>query len=547
MLTTPLHPYQNESVDKALDRGCLLIAYEMGLGKTIISLAIAEELFGANEAEVAVIVCPAALKYQWAEAIAEHTDVEKRSITVLADGERRSIIVPTEKYAVTIDGTPKRREAQYAGLRKYQPDYVIMGYENVVNDWVNVRKLQRDIVIIDEITAIKSFRAARSKKIKRFTGPFRFGLTGAAIENGKPEELFSQMQWVDEEVLGRFDLYDRAYITRNGWGGVERYKNLPVLHQRLAPAMSRKTSLDPDVAPYLPKVYQKNVWVDLDAKTKKVYKVLATNLLAELKQVRFTDSFDVFAHYHGMSNIDENSQQGRIMAKVQAVDMLLDHPDLIVESGMAYQESERQRKAGVQKKTWPGSKYCYQLWQDGVVDDITVSPKLVAATSLVSDLLLTNDANKIIIFTFWREMLDILQETLPGVSVQYHGEMNPAQKANARARFTQDADCRIFLASHAGAKGTDLYMANYLINYDLAQAAGIQDQINARHVRASSKFDHVRILNMLTKGTTESRNKDRLALKRKVAAAIMDNRGADSKGRIENDLMTLTEHLESTL
>jgi hypothetical protein len=88
-------------------------------------------------------------------------------------------------------------------------------------------------------------------------------------------------------------------------------------------------------------------------------------------------------------------------------------------------------------------------------------------------------------------------------------------------------------------------MANYLINYDLAWSSGKQDQINARHVRASSKFKQVYIINPITKGTTEARKYSMLALKRRIGSAITDNVGADDMGRIENDLTTLTEYLQA--
>jgi hypothetical protein len=88
-------------------------------------------------------------------------------------------------------------------------------------------------------------------------------------------------------------------------------------------------------------------------------------------------------------------------------------------------------------------------------------------------------------------------------------------------------------------------MANYLINYDLAWSAGKQDQINARHNRASSQFKDIYILNAITSGTTEPRKLAMLAHKRRVGSAITDGRGADAKGRIENDVQTLTQCLEA--
>lgn len=549
MLTATPYPYQDDAIDKAVSRGSLLIAFEMGLGKTLIAVAAIEELLGEEQIDCAVIVVPPSLKWQWAQQIAKLTDVDTTTVKVKGDdGVKQDITVPTNEYCVVIDGTRAKRADQYAYIKQHRPDYIVMGYSNVVDDWNFVRRIKPGCIVLDEATAIKTFKAKRTRKIKRLVAPYRFALTGTPVENGKPEEIFSIMQWVDDTVLGRYDLFDSTYIVRNGYGGVERYKNLPVLHKKLAQAMVRKTALDDDVAPFLPETHESVLEVNLDSKTKVAYKKIAADLLQELATVKpGGDSFDLFSHYHGGADHDENTEQGRIMARMQALDMLLNHPDLIVLSGMAYQESERQRSRGVEKKSWPGSAYCYSVWQSGVLDDVTATPKLDALIEDLDIVLNQNERNKVIVFSVNPEMLEIIADALPEeIAVLYHGGKTAGQKAAAVARFTEDPTCRVFLSSHAGAFGTDLHMANYLYNYDLAWSSGKQDQINARHARASSKFKSIYIRNLLTKGTTEPRRYRSLALKRRVGSAITDGRGQDDKGRVENDLTSLTEYLQST-
>src|SRR4051812_7751671 len=165
-----------------VDRGSMLVAYEMGLGKTTMSIAAIEQLLGDKKIDMAVIVCAASLKYQWAKRIAEATDVKTQEISLM--GEK--LIVPDDKYCVVVDGTPKQREAQYDRILKSRPDYVLISYEQVVGDWENVRKIKPGCIVLDEATAIKSFRAQRTRKIKRFHADYRYALTGTPIENGKP-------------------------------------------------------------------------------------------------------------------------------------------------------------------------------------------------------------------------------------------------------------------------------------------------------------------------------------------------------------------------
>jgi SNF2 family DNA or RNA helicase len=173
----------------------MLVAYDLGLGKTVLTIAAIERLMDNSEITApGLVVCLSSLKYQWSNSITKFTNSTSKPLV--------------------IDGTPKQREAQYAEAMDWVNsgvDYIIMNYEQVVNDWEFVSKLPRGFVVLDEATAIKSFKSKRSKHVKRLSScDFKFALTGTPIENGKPEELYSIMQFVDKEVLGRFDIFDSA-------------------------------------------------------------------------------------------------------------------------------------------------------------------------------------------------------------------------------------------------------------------------------------------------------------------------------------------------
>lgn len=552
MLHTTLRPYQDEAVDLVLERKNALIAYEMGLGKTVVSLAVMEELLGEEEGFLMAIVVPANLKYQWLQEIAKHTDVATETKRISSNGEKIEITIPTAQYAVVIDGTAAQREKQLRYVIEQRPDYVVLGYENVVNDWNLVRRIKPDLICLDEATAIKTFKAQRTKKIKRWSAEYRIALTGSPIENGKPEEIYSIMQWVDADVLGRFDLFDKAFITRNKFGGVLRYKNMPVLNAKLAPVMARKRRTDPDVAPYLPDVQETTQWVQIDGKTRALYKEVGTDLLEALQAaaLKGMNDFDLFSHYHGGDSSTGSKEQGDIMARMQALEMLLCHPALIEQSGRDYEYAQTQKAAGNQKKTWPGSKYCYELWQSGALGGIKASPKLDLLVEIVEEIVEASLQNKIVIFSYYRRVGTFIAEILASKGIKstpYHGEMSAGEKVASVAQFRDDEEVRVIICSHAGAFGTDLHMANYLINFDLPWSAGTMDQINARHVRVSSKFEKVHIINLVCANTLEARKPEVLEFKRRTAAAVVDGRGADSTGRIENDVDNLTTYLSRTL
>lgn len=524
MLTLTPYPYQEDAIDRAIARKSFLFAYEMGLGKTLVAVAAIEELLGSRAVQTCVIVVSASLKYQWAKEIAKITDVDTTTMVIKDDGgQKQEIIVPTERYAIVIDGPPKARVAQYERVKENNPDYVIMGYTNVVDDWNHVRRIRPEAIVLDEITAIKSFKSQRTRKMKRFRAEYQFGLTGTAVEN-RAEELFSIMQWVDPDVLGRYDLFERAYVERNQFGGIERYKNLDVLHARLSEAMARKTSLDPDVAPYMPELIVDPIYVRLDLAGRALYNRIAMDLSFELGVAASSGhTFDLASHYAGES-ADDNTQAGIIMSRYQALAMACVHPHLLVHSAKEYADSQAAIRRGEVRATWPGSAYCYQLAEDGALREAVKTPKLDVIVAEVTRALEQHPENKVIILSFYRHMLDLLAEALPFGSAQYHGGMSPASKTAAQTRFQSDPDCRVFIGSDAGRYGVDLPQANYLFDADLPWSDGAYRQGHRRHVRAGSSHERVYARPVLIKGSIEVRQFTLLGFKGSVADGIMDGR-----------------------
>lgn len=491
----------------------MLVAYSMGLGKTVIGIAAAERLLDDGKINRCLVVCPASLKYQWAERVEWFSDSK----------------------SVVIDGSAEARRKQFADVAS-SPDvrYIIMSYDIAVRDASSVASLVsggRCMVVLDEATAIKTFRAQRTKAIKKvLRAPYRMALTGTPVEN-RPDELFSIMQWVDDTVLGRYDLFDKAYINRNKFGWVASYKNLPVLRKRIAPALARKSRKDPDVRDYLPHVDEDVWYVEADDKTMHLYKIIATAMLNELSKLASFSDFSMDNYYKG---VDESRPSGKLMAMYMCMEMLLDHPDLIIYSGMLYEAGDGQ-----------GSRFAYDLWQQGLLDDILVSPKIDYLTEKVQEILQFDDG-KILVFSKYRNMLEVMERRLAeeGIrTVKFHGELNPRQKADVIAEYTNDPECRVLLSSYAGAYGMDMYMANYLIKMDLPWSAGTDDQIDSRHVRASSEFDKVYVRNIVVRGSMEERKLRILDRKKRVAGAILDGTGNDIFGRVTVDGDSLKAHL----
>ena len=507
--TGTLYPFQQEAMERMVERGQMLLAMVMGAGKTPTTLACIESLLDQDEISKVCVVVPSSLKYQWFREITKFT---------------------TSK-AIVIDGTPAQREKLWRLAIGCQ--YVIVNPESLIKDLPHWESMRFNAMVIDEATIIKSFTAKRSKMLKKLGAKchYRFALTGQPIEN-RPEELFSIMQFVDSSVLGKFDLFDRTFIVRDHFGKPTRYRNLKQLNESLTEAMVRKTR--EDIQDQLPQVINQVIPVQFDKHGAGLYKIISSDLLNEIQKAITQNgrSFDLWSHYHGGSG---SEAQGQIMARLTVLRMLCDNPHLVLDSASAYDDPTNNGE---------GSAYASKLVRAGLVPSAIKSPKLETVIEYIEDVLNEDPNNKVVLFSFFKKNLRLIKEATKGLtdSVLFMGGMAADERDRAKTKFQTDPNVRLFLSSDAGGYGVDLPQANYLISYDLPWSAGKLDQRDARIIRLSSVHPHVTITSFVMKGSIEERQYEMLQQKRGINSAFLD-KGYDQQGKFELNLGTLSEFL----
>ena len=522
MFKGTLKPYQVEAVEKMVATQRILVAYEMGLGKTPMTIAAIEELRVRGKLSNTVLVlCLASLKYQWQKEITKFSD----------------------SSALVVDGTKPQRAKQYDQVIKN--DYVIMNYEQVVNDWEILKTFNFGAIICDEATAIKGFKAKRAKKVKELAKdiPIRFALTGTPIENGRPEEVFSIMQFVDKNVLGRFDLFDKTFIVRNYFGGVDRYRNLTLLHKTLQTYSVRKSQNDEDVKPFLPDaVYREPLLVPLDKKARDLYNEISVDLVHLLIEAKesFGTNFNVAAHYGQSFDPGDpaNEMRGQIMSRIGALRMLCSGPTNLQESWKNFEEH-----------TGKGSAYVHSLGKEAI-DTLTKHPKRDLLISYLKDHLEIDPTYKAVVFSSYLVSVKDIVDGLTAVgyeAVGYTGEMNAKQKEEAKEKFQRRPNVRVLVSSDAGGYGVDLPQANLLVNYDQPWSSGLAVQRNGRINRTSSEWPTITIQDILVEGSIEQRQHEMLKQKSNIAGAILDGSGINAKGGVDLTVGTLIDFLSTKL
>ena len=514
-------PFQEEAKDLVVERGNGLIALTMGLGKTLVSIMVIEELFDAGELAHGLIIVPAALKYQW----------------------QREIKRFTGQNALVIDGPPKTRAKLYRWAPKFR--YVIINYDLIVHDWapkkkspVNmlcVRDMEFDYIVIDEGTAIKNPTAKRSKYIK-FLGnraAFRIALTGTPIQN-RPEELFSLMEFVDATVLGDPRVFDKTFIIRDDYNRPKRYRNLHVLRERMSEVMYRKTRAD--VADQLPEILSSTVPFDLSAAECRIYNRARDHTLTKLAEAQklLGGGFNVLAHYGHSDDPVVDKGRGEVMAGLLMLRFACDDPRLIRISAEKYNRGRGD-----------GSALAAQFVKAGVLGvEPKVSTKRQVFLELLTAALDEDPKAKVVAFSTFKDLLDLVQDDTASIakSVQFTGDMNARQKNTAMQQFKTDPKTRLFLSSDAGGYGVDLPEANHLISIDLPWSGGNFDQRESRIIRLSSEWEHVNLAVLAARGSIEERMHAMIEEKRGISDAFLDG-NYDSRGSYSLSLSSLTEFL----
>lgn len=234
LVKVALYPYQQQGAIFAAKAGRCLIADDMGLGKTIQSIAAAELLAKTCCIERVLVVCPTALKHQWADEVKRFTN----------------------RSAMVMEGLkPKRSEL-------YEEDsfYKISNYDVIHRDLVEINRWQPDLVILDEAQRIKNWETRRAKSVKQIDTQYAFVLTGTPLEN-RLSELHSIMEFIDKFHLGPLFRFLHVHQHVDEDGRVIGYKNLDGIKTTLNSVLVRRRKQD--VIQELPERTDKHYFVKM--------------------------------------------------------------------------------------------------------------------------------------------------------------------------------------------------------------------------------------------------------------------------------------------
>ena len=248
----PLYPYQKIGASFLYKLGSGLLGDEPGMGKTLMSLAVAEKA----KAEKVLIFTPSAVKWQFAEEI-------KR-------------FIPGSSVVVVNGSVDKRRELWTSKARFY-----IANYELLLRDMDHINTRDWDLLIADEATKISNYFAKQSRAIKKLRAKRRIAMTGTPISN-KANDLYNIIDFISPGAMGNYFGFISRYCLKNQWGSVFAYQNMDELRTKLKRYMIRRTRAE--VLPELPEKIETDIPFDLSEEETALYNKIRKEILFDIKK-----------------------------------------------------------------------------------------------------------------------------------------------------------------------------------------------------------------------------------------------------------------------
>jgi hypothetical protein len=383
-------------------------------------------------------------------------------------------------------------------LKQYRDPafFTLANYEQIIPDGADInRVLAPDVVILDEAQRIKNWQTKTARVVKGLHSPYAFVLTGTPLEN-RIDEIYSIVQFLDPKLLGPLFRFNRDYYVLDERGRPQDYKNLDNLGDRLKPVMLRRR--------------KEEVENDLPGRTVSNYFVAMT----DEQRLRYEDY---------------QLPVQRLLSMARKRPLLK-------------QEFERlQMLLGCMRMTCDTP---YIL--DSEVRDC---PKLEELERILSDLLDDNPQRKIIIFSEWVRMLELVRELAGemGLEFAWHTGSVPQDRRRIEIeRFKKDPNCRLFLSSESGGVGLNLQVADAVINLDLPWNPAKLEQ---RIARAWRKYQTrpVSVVNLIAEDSIEHRMLYLLEQKQGVADGVLDGLGDLKSIRMPSGRGAFLERMEAMM
>jgi len=457
-------------IDKILEKGFCLNSDDVGLGKTIETIATLEWFIANKNIKKTLIICKKSIKGQWLDEINKFSNIGSYS------------------WMGKTGHTVAQRKKAYREFANATSGVLAINYHCFLNDMTILKALKIDFVILDEVHAVKARTGKINNNIAQIVRgkPTAF-LTGTPIMS-RPEDIFGIVQIADPKYFGKWDDFAKRYIQYNFEGpfGIQAVgaKHLDELRNLVQDIVIRRTEYE--VSIQLPKTIITKIDCVMDVTQEKILLEIQKAQEIITEQIDKLKVNGLIPDYNqDKANVLEGKSKGLIAARQAAST----DPRLFLMSN---------------------SKMMQQTFGGIIPASYKKSQKSESIIDLLEDIIDSGD--KVIIFTKFRTCAlmiaeDIKKELKQNVLL-YTGSENDDVRDQAIDYFKNTMSYNILIGTEALAEGINLQCARYVINIDQPDTHAIKTQRIGRSRRAGSIYDSITVYDMITNDSIKAKSKD---------------------------------------
>jgi SNF2 family DNA or RNA helicase len=375
------------------------------------------------------------------------------------------------RKAIIVEGSISTRKILYEEKALYK----IISYGICLHDQELIDNMNSELVIIDEAQRIKNWKTKTAQAVKKIMSEYTIVLTGTPMEN-RIDELHSIIEYVDRYKLGPLFRFLDKHQVIDERGKLLGYKNLRVISQTLDDIMLRRTRKE--IRDQLPGRVDKNFFIEMTGAQQRAHNGYY-EIVKRLVNLWMIQGF--------LSDEDRE----RLLSGLNCMRMVCDSTYLVNQNEAHGNKIEE-----------------LEVLLNGVLEE---------------------DDNKIVIFSQWKRMFELVIKLLNKLRIPYlylNGDLPAKKREEILNEFQTGKRIKVFLSTDAGGIGVNLQSANVLINLDLPWNPAVLEQRIGRIYRLGQKMS-VNIYNLITRNSIEHRIMHLLKFKRAVFEGVIEEEGKD--------------------
>lgn len=511
----------------------LLIADEVGLGKTIEAGIIYLELQARLNLNRVLVVCPSGLKEKWQDELKLRFDEEFR---ILDAEDLRQFFDQYEQYG---HGTYLRGIVSLQLFRRREFT------ERIVE-----LHLHTDLVIIDEAHHCRNSGTLSHNLavVLSESADAMLLLTATPLQTGN-DDLFNLLRILAPGEFDNFNAFEQLLVPNqfiNRAAGIlatgDHHQALAELQKVERTAIRRRFTGNPYYRQIVGKLQQPTLNANdlISAQRRLVELNTLANIFTRTRKREIAEKSPVRRAFTLTVNFTpaEAAFYQEMIEHVRQ-EFKRQHGFLI---GWATVMRERQAasciSAARRRFSEIAEQASFSLDEEGIIDPAIVDPdrdqdwqkqhrtdewyatmarqraatqhdsKFEVFLKALNGVLAEDEDSKVIVFSFFRHTIEYLYRELKrrGIGVDYiHGGIAVSDRPGIIDRFRLDPQFRVLISSEVGSEGLDFQFCNTIFNYDLPWNPMRVEQRIGRIDRFGQKSPVVRIYNLVIEDSIESR------------------------------------------